>query len=61
MTFRRGVEPADTPVHDGRGLAPGERVQGPAVIDLPTTGIPVPPDAVVTRTERGDFHLTFTR
>jgi hypothetical protein len=31
------------------------------VIDLPTTGIPVPPDATVTRTERGDFHLTFTR
>jgi N-methylhydantoinase A len=61
VTFERGVEPRDTPIYDGRALAPGERVEGPAVIDLPTTGIPVPPDAIVTRTERGDFHLTFKR
>jgi N-methylhydantoinase A len=61
VTFQRGVEPTDTPIYDGRALGPGERVDGPAVIDLPTTGIPVPPDAVVTRTERGDFHLTFKR
>jgi N-methylhydantoinase A len=61
VTFQRGVEPTDTPIYDGRTLGPGERVDGPAVIDLPTTGIPVPPDAIVTRTERGDFHLTFKR
>jgi N-methylhydantoinase A len=61
VTFERGVEPRDTPIYDGRALTPGERVDGPAVIDLPTTGIPVPPDAVVTRTPRGDFHLTFKR
>jgi N-methylhydantoinase A len=61
VAFARGEEPADTPIYDGRALAAGQTVEGPAVIDLPTTGIPVPPDATATRTERGDFHLTFTR
>jgi N-methylhydantoinase A len=61
VAFERGAEPVPTPVHDGTALAAGQTIEGPAVIDLPTTGIPVPPDATVTRTERGDFHLTFKR
>jgi N-methylhydantoinase A len=61
VAFARGEEPKDTPIYDGTALEAGQTIEGPAVIDLPTTGIPVPPDASVTRTERGDFHLTFTR
>jgi N-methylhydantoinase A len=61
VAFARGEEPQDTPIYDGTAIEAGQEIEGPAVIDLPTTGIPVPPDATVTRTERGDFHLTFTR
>jgi N-methylhydantoinase A len=61
VAFARGEAPEDTPVYDGTALAAGQTIDGPAVIDLPTTGIPIPPDATVTRTERGDFHLTFKR
>src|SRR5215213_1526497 len=61
VAFKRGGDPQDTPVYDGTAVAAGEQIGGPAVIDLPTTGIVVPPDATVTRTERGDFKLTFQR
>jgi N-methylhydantoinase A len=61
VAFERGAEPQDTPIYDGTAIGFGETIEGPAVIDLPTTGIPVPPDATVRRTERGDFHLTFKR
>ena len=61
VTFERGVAPSETPIYDGTALRAGQSVEGPAVIDLPTTGLPVPPDTTVTRTVRGDFHLTFTR
>jgi N-methylhydantoinase A len=61
VAFKRGEEPQDTPVYDGTAVAAGEQIGGPAVLDLPTTGIVVPPDATVTRTERGDFKLTFQR
>jgi N-methylhydantoinase A len=61
VAFERGAEPGATPVYDGTAVAAGAAISGPAVIDLPTTGIVVPPDATVTRTERGDFKLTFER
>jgi N-methylhydantoinase A len=61
VAFARGEEPQDTPIYDGTAIEAGQTIEGPAVIDLPTTGIPIPPDATVTRTERGDFHLTFKR
>ena len=61
VAFARGEEAQDTPIYDGTAIQAGQTIEGPAVIDLPTTGIPVPPDATVTRTERGDFHLTFKR
>jgi N-methylhydantoinase A len=61
VAFERGAEPEDTPIYDGTALEAGQTIEGPAVIDLPTTGIPIPPDAAVRRTERGDFHLTFKR
>ena len=61
VAFERGQDPQETPVFDGTAITAGEQISGPAIIDLPTTGIVVPPDAGVTRTERGDFKLTFTR
>ncbi len=61
VAFKRGEEPQETPVYDGTAIGADETISGPAVIDLPTTGIVVPPDATVTRTERGDFKLTFER
>lgn len=61
VAFERGADPVDTPVFAGAGLSAGREVDGPAVIDLPTTGIVVPPGAVVSRTNRGDFELTFRR
>lgn len=61
VAFERGKEPQQTPIYDGTAIPPGEVITGPAVIDLPTTGIVIPPDASVTRSDRGDFNLTFAR
>jgi len=61
VAFERGSEPVETPVFAGGGLEAEREIEGPAVIDLPTTGILVPPGAVATRTGRGDFELTFRR
>jgi N-methylhydantoinase A len=59
VAFERGAEPAPTKVYDGNGLLADQVVPGPAVIDLPTTGIVVPAGAKVTRSPAGDFILTF--
>jgi N-methylhydantoinase A len=61
VAFERGREPEDTPIYDGTALPADEPIAGPAVIDLPTTGIVIPPDASATRSVRGDFNLTFQR
>jgi len=57
--FTRGDPGIETPVQDGRALAIGDEVAGPAVIDLPTTGIVVPPGATLTISDGGNFVLTF--
>ncbi|HJZ36166.1 MAG TPA: hydantoinase/oxoprolinase family protein [Solirubrobacterales bacterium] len=59
VAFERGADPSPTRVYDGNGLAADQVVPGPAVIDLPTTGIVVPAGAKVTRSPAGDFILTF--
>jgi N-methylhydantoinase A len=59
IAFERGVEPQPAEVHEGNALVPGQVVSGPAVIDLPTTGIVVPAGARLERSEAGDFILTF--
>jgi len=59
VAFTRGESARETEVHEGNDLAPGQIVSGPSVIDLPTTGIVVPAGAQVTRSEAGDFILTF--
>jgi N-methylhydantoinase A len=57
--FTRGEDGVDTPVYHGTALKPGEALTGPAIVDLPTTGIVVPPGARLERAEGGDFILTF--
>jgi N-methylhydantoinase A len=59
IAFERGSAPQDTPVYDGSALTTGQEVHGPAVIDLPTTGIVVPPGTTVVRSDAGDFTMTF--
>jgi len=36
-----------TPIYDGLALAPGNKIQGPAIIEQPTTTIILPPDATL--------------
>ena len=57
--FKRGELGAETPVHRGHALESGQVLEGPAIVDLPTTGIVVPPGARLERAEGGDFILTF--
>ncbi|MCW3065715.1 MAG: hydantoinase/oxoprolinase family protein [Solirubrobacterales bacterium] len=57
--FTRGEAGHETPVYNGAALPAGEVVTGPAVIDLPTTGIVVPPGTQVVQSTGGDFVLTF--
>jgi N-methylhydantoinase A len=61
VAFERGAPAQEVPALPGAGLETGSSVEGPAVIDLPTTGIVVPPGAQASRTDRGDFILTFRR
>jgi N-methylhydantoinase A len=61
VAFERGAPAEEVPALSGTDLEPGSEIAGPAVIDLPTTGIVVPPDAQASRTDRGDFVLTFRR
>jgi N-methylhydantoinase A len=58
VAFQRGEPPVDTPIYDGNAVTAGETIHGPAVIDLPTTGIVVPPYAQLERSDAGDFILT---
>jgi N-methylhydantoinase A len=59
VAFARGEAPRPTPVYNGSAIAAGERIDGPAVIDLPTTGIVIPPGTSVVRSDVGDFIMTF--
>jgi N-methylhydantoinase A len=51
------TETVETPVYDGLGLAPGARIDGPAVIALPNTSVVVPGDARVTADPFGSLIL----
>jgi N-methylhydantoinase A len=57
--FERGAAGLEARVLRSDDLAPGDSVVGPAVIDLPTTGIVVPPGTRVARADGGDFIMTF--
>jgi N-methylhydantoinase A len=57
--FERGGGSLSARVLRADDLSPGDSIVGPAVIDMPTTGIVVPPDTRVTRADGGDFIMTF--
>ncbi|MCW3007176.1 MAG: hydantoinase/oxoprolinase family protein [Solirubrobacterales bacterium] len=57
--FERGEDGVEAAVLRSDDLQPGQSVTGPAVIDLPTTGIVVPPGTRVARGDGGDFIMTF--
>jgi N-methylhydantoinase A len=57
--FNRGEAGAETPVYRGAALRTDQVLEGPAIVDLPTTGIVVPPGARLARDDGGDFILTF--
>jgi N-methylhydantoinase A len=59
IAFARGQAPQPTAVYNGGAIAAGQQVDGPAVIDLPTTGIVIPPGTSVVRSDVGDFIMTF--
>ena len=52
-----GDDPQSTPVYLGASVSPGERIAGPAVVELPTTTVVVYPGWNATVTERGDYLL----
>lgn len=57
--FERGAGGLSAQVLRSDDLDPGQSIIGPAVIDMPTTGIVVPPNTRVTRADGGDFIMTF--
>lgn len=55
--FKRGEDPVEADVYDGLALTKDETVYGPAIIDLPTTGIVVPRNASAVQTSAGDIKM----
>ena len=47
-----------TPIYDGHRLNPGNKLKGPAVIELSTTNIVVRPDQSVLMDEFSNFNIT---
>ncbi len=50
----------DTAVHDGNRLVPGVTIDGPAVVELPHTTVPIAPGQVLRRDDRGSLLLTLS-
>ncbi len=62
---RRGVRHAywgdgfvDTPVYDGTRLGVGATVEGPALIEEPFTVVVIPPDAIATLDDLGNYVIS---
>jgi N-methylhydantoinase A len=53
-------DPADAPIHQGELLAARARLDGPAIVELPTTTVVVYPEWSLEVSERGDFVMTHT-
>jgi N-methylhydantoinase A len=58
QTWWGGDTAADAPVKDATSIVAGHSLDGPAVVELPTTTIVVYPGWQLALTERGDFLLT---
>jgi N-methylhydantoinase A len=51
-------DPSDAPIYQGEKLAGGAQVNGPAIVELPTTTVVVHPEWSLEVSERGDFVMT---
>ena len=51
-------ESVQTPVYDGKRIRPGNKLRGPAIVELPTTTIVVRPDQSMTMDELFNFNIT---
>ena len=49
----------DTPIFDGAHLAPGNRVNGPAVVETTDTTVAVPPGCRLAVDRWGNFEITY--
>ncbi len=49
--------PCSTDIYDGAALAPGQRIEGPAIVELAHTPVPVAPGQALTRVKDGDALL----
>ena len=58
MIFSADGATTDTPVYDGEALGAGDQVQGPAVIEEPTTTIVVNPGWTARLDESGSYVIT---
>ncbi|MDQ2622811.1 MAG: hypothetical protein M3Y45_07210, partial [Actinomycetota bacterium] len=59
--FERGAGPVDAKVYDGNSVPPGVVLEGPAVVDMPITGIVMPAGTTCERIETGDFVLKLSQ
>jgi N-methylhydantoinase A len=48
----------DTPVYLGQALDAGTLIDGPAIIEEPTSTIVVPPGSSLTVSDAGNYHMT---
>ena len=61
MIFDDSLSSVDTPVYDGDRLGAGHALEGPALIEEPTTNIVIPQGWKAELHESGTYLLTRTR
>lgn len=59
--FFEGGIAHETPVYRGADLKPGHHVEGPAIVEEPTTTLVVYPGTAATVSPRGNYLLSFSR
>ena len=47
----------DTSIYDGGALSPGNKIEGPAIVEEPGTTLVIPPKWKASVTSRGDYLL----
>lgn len=57
LNIREGY--VETPIYDYRRLAAGHHIEGPAVLEVPTTSVVVPPDATGRVDDLGNLVIAY--
>ncbi|MGI9333083.1 MAG: hydantoinase/oxoprolinase family protein [Gammaproteobacteria bacterium] len=57
-TSMREAGRVDTPIYDGHRLVPGNRIEGPAVVELETTTVVVHPEQTLLMDAYGNFEMS---